>query len=100
MGSSSRTWIRVLTTKLYTIPSLHLETEEAARNAIDKVNGMLLNGKKVYVGKFIPRKERQIQLGDKARQYTNVYIKHIADEIDDEQLGVIFEAYGVITSAK
>jgi len=79
---------------------VHFETEEAARNAIDKVNGMLLNGKKVYVGKFIPRKERQIQLGDKARQYTNVYIKHIADEIDDEQLGVIFEAYGVITSAK
>jgi len=79
---------------------VHFETEEAARNAIEKVNGMLLNGKKVYVGKFIPRKERQIQLGDKARQYTNVYIKHIADEITDEQLGEIFEAYGAITSAK
>lgn len=79
---------------------VHFETEEAARNAIEKVNGMLLNGKKVYVGKFIPRKERQIQLGDKARQYTNVYIKHIAEEIDDDQLAVIFEAYGPISSAK
>ena len=28
---------------------VHFETEEAARMAIEKVNGMLLNGKKVYV---------------------------------------------------
>ncbi len=26
---------------------VHFETEEAAKNAIEKVNGMLLNGKKV-----------------------------------------------------
>ena len=26
---------------------VHFETEEVARNAIEKVNGMLLNGKKV-----------------------------------------------------
>ena len=32
---------------------VHFETEEAARNAIEKVNGMLLNGKKVYV-KYLP----------------------------------------------
>uniref|UniRef100_A0A1A9WGC7 RRM domain-containing protein n=1 Tax=Glossina brevipalpis TaxID=37001 RepID=A0A1A9WGC7_9MUSC len=38
---------------------VHFETEEVANNAIEKVNGMLLNGKKVYVGKFIPRKERR-----------------------------------------
>lgn len=29
---------------------VHFETEEAANTSIDKVNGMLLNGKKVYVG--------------------------------------------------
>jgi polyadenylate-binding protein len=28
---------------------VHFETEEAALMAIEKVNGMLLNGKKVYV---------------------------------------------------
>ncbi|MRB67681.1 hypothetical protein GH825_30415, partial [Bacillus thuringiensis] len=30
---------------------VHFETEEAARSAIEKVNGMLLNGKKVFVGR-------------------------------------------------
>lgn len=28
---------------------IHFETEESAQNAIEKVNGMLLDGKKVYV---------------------------------------------------
>ena len=28
---------------------VHFETEEAAKSAIEKVNGMLLNGKKVWV---------------------------------------------------
>jgi len=37
---------------------VHYETKEAADGAINKVNGMLLNGKIVYVGPFIPKKER------------------------------------------
>lgn len=79
---------------------VHFETEEAANKAISKVNGMLLNNKKVYVGRFIPRKEREKMLGDKARCFTNVYIKNFGDELDDEKLMVIFEKFGKITSAK
>merc|ERR1712173_552146 len=41
---------------------VHFETEEAAMNAIQKVNGMLLNEKKVFVGRFVPRKEREKEL--------------------------------------
>lgn len=79
---------------------VHFETEEAANKSIDKVNGMLLNGKKVYVGKFIPRKEREKELGEKAKRFTNVYIKNFADDLDDEQLKDMFEKYGRITSHK
>lgn len=79
---------------------VHFETEEAATNAIMKVNGMLLNGKKVYVGKFIPRKEREKELGEKAKLFTNVYIKNFGDEMDDEKLLVMFEPFGKITSHK
>ncbi|XP_042913680.1 polyadenylate-binding protein 1 [Parasteatoda tepidariorum] len=79
---------------------VHFETEEAANNAIVKVNGMLLNGRKVFVGRFIPRSEREKQLGQKARRFMNVYIKNFADDLDDEKLREMFEKYGKITSAK
>lgn len=77
---------------------VHFETEEAANNAIAKVNGMLLNGKKVYVGKFIPRKEREKELGEQAKRFTNVYIKNFGDDLDDEKLRTLFDNYGKITS--
>ncbi|KAL8578418.1 Polyadenylate-binding protein 1 [Nucella lapillus] len=79
---------------------VHFETEEAARQAIEKVNGMLLNGKKVFVGRFIPRKERLLLLGDKLRKFNNVYIKNFGDDLDDDKLKQLFEPFGKIISAK
>lgn len=79
---------------------VHFETEEAALNSIAKINGMLLNGKKVFVGKFIPRRERMHQLGDKMKKFTNVYIKNFGEELNDESLRKLFEKYGTIVSAK
>ncbi|XP_015126171.1 polyadenylate-binding protein 4-like isoform X1 [Diachasma alloeum] len=79
---------------------VHFETEEAANKSIDKVNGMLLNGKKVYVGKFIPRKEREKELGEKAKLFTNVYVKNFGEDMTDEKLKDMFEKYGTITSYK
>mgnify|MGYP003571979633 FL=1 len=79
---------------------VHFETEEAAKSAIEKVNGMLLNGKKVFVGRFMNRKERMEILGDKAKKFTNVYIKNFGDTFDDEKLKSLFDGYGGIVSAK
>lgn len=77
---------------------VHFETEESANTSIEKVNGMLLNAKKVYVGRFIPRKEREKELGEKAKLFTNVYVKNFGDELNDESLKEMFEKYGTITS--
>ncbi|KAG5886910.1 hypothetical protein JTB14_004198 [Gonioctena quinquepunctata] len=79
---------------------VHFETEEAANKSIEKVNGMLLNGKKVYVGRFIPRKEREKELGEKAKLFTNVYVKNFGEDLSEEQLKIMFEKYGKITSYK
>jgi len=79
---------------------VHFETEEAATNAICKVNGMLLNMRKVFVGKFIPRSERVRELGEKAKMFTNVYVKNLPDDVKDEQLKDLFAPYGTITSHK
>jgi len=77
---------------------VHFETEEAASKAIEKVNGMLLNNKKVFVGRFLPRTSRMRDMGDGARKYTNVFVKNFGDEVDDEKLKVTFEKFGPITS--
>lgn len=79
---------------------VHFETEEAANKSIEKVNGMLLNGRKVYVGRFIPRKEREKELGEKAKLFTNVYIKNFGEDLSEEELRAMFEKYGRITSYK
>ena len=78
---------------------VHFESDESAQQAISKVNGMLLNGKKVFVGKFVSRKEREKAMGDRVVQFTNIYVKNFGEEIDtDEKLEAMFSEYGTIVS--
>lgn len=73
------------------------ETEESAQKAIEKLNGMLLNDKQVYVGPFQRRQERDNAI-DKTK-FTNVYVKNLAEATSDDDLDRIFSQYGKITSA-
>jgi len=50
------------------------DSEEGAQKAIEKLNGMLLNDKQVYVGPFLRKQERD-QVVDKTK-FTNVYVYH------------------------
>ncbi|XP_068436754.1 polyadenylate-binding protein 4 [Clinocottus analis] len=79
---------------------VHFETQDAADRAIEKMNGMLLNDRKVFVGRFKSRKEREAELGAKAKEFTNVYIKNFGDEMTDDQLKEVFDRYGKTLSVK
>ncbi|KAK2106509.1 Polyadenylate-binding protein 4 [Saguinus oedipus] len=79
---------------------VHFETQEAADKAIEKMNGMLLNDRKVFVGRFKSRKEREAELGAKAKEFTNVYIKNFGEEVDDESLKELFIQFGKTLSVK
>ncbi|XP_019574348.1 polyadenylate-binding protein 4 isoform X9 [Rhinolophus sinicus] len=79
---------------------VHFETQEAADKAIEKMNGMLLNDRKVFVGRFKSRKEREAELGAKAKEFTNVYIKNFGEEVDDENLKELFSQFGKTLSVK
>ena len=46
------------------------------------------------------RKERLEILGDKAKKFTNIYIKNLGEDMTDEKLKDMFEPYGAIVSAK
>jgi len=76
---------------------IQYQTQEAAERAIEKVNGKMLNGKKVFVGAFVPRKERMAE--NSAKKFTNVFIKNLDETIDDEKLKQMFVAFGSIKSA-
>ncbi|XP_021753342.1 polyadenylate-binding protein 2-like [Chenopodium quinoa] len=73
------------------------ETEESAQKAIEKLNGMLLNDKQVYVGPFQRRQERENSV-DKTK-FTNVFVKNLAEATSDDDMNKIFSQYGKITSA-
>jgi polyadenylate-binding protein len=77
---------------------IHFETEESAMKAIEKVNGMLLDGKKVFVGKFQPRAARMREMGEGSRRFTNVYVKNFDDELSQEKLEALFGQHGKIAS--
>ncbi|CAI4224114.1 unnamed protein product [Auanema sp. JU1783] len=77
---------------------VHFEKEEDALNAITKVNGMLLAGKKVFVGKFQPQAARAKERGECGTKFTNLFVKNFGEELDDDKLEKLFSAYGKITS--
>nr|AAG38953.1 testis-specific poly(A)-binding protein [Homo sapiens] len=79
---------------------VHFETHEAAERAIKKMNGMLLNGRKVFVGQFKSRKEREAELGARAKEFPNVYIKNFGEDMDDERLKDLFGKFGPALSVK
>ncbi|KFQ14472.1 Embryonic polyadenylate-binding protein, partial [Leptosomus discolor] len=79
---------------------VHFETHEAATRAIETMNGMLLNDRKVFVGHFKSRKERETELGARAVEFTNVYIKNFGDDMDDDRLREIFSKFGKTLSVK
>ncbi|XVF59378.1 hypothetical protein PTKIN_Ptkin07bG0270900 [Pterospermum kingtungense] len=76
---------------------VQFDNEEAAKNAIDKLNGMLLNDKQVFVGPFLRKQERESATGKE--KFNNVYVKNLSESTTDEDLKNVFGEYGPITSA-
>ncbi|KGN46107.2 polyadenylate-binding protein 3 [Cucumis sativus] len=75
---------------------VQFESEESAEISIEKLNGMLLNDKQVYVGHFIRHQERIRANGS---QFTNVYVKNLPETTTDDDLKNLFAPHGTITSA-
>lgn len=79
---------------------VHYEDVESADSAIKHVNGMLLNDKKVFVGRHISRTDRQSKADAMKANFTNVYVKNLDPEsITAAKFDEMFTKYGPITSA-
>lgn len=68
------------------------ETEESAQDAINRLNGMLANDREMFVGRHMRRRNREVK-------FTNVYIKNLPTEFNDDDLRQKFAPFGEITSA-
>ncbi|OWK03123.1 hypothetical protein Celaphus_00008005 [Cervus elaphus hippelaphus] len=79
---------------------VHFETHEAAQNAISTMNGMLLNDRKVFVGHFKSRREREVELGARAMEFTNIYVKNLHADVDEQRLQDLFSQFGKMLSVK
>ncbi|CAL0333358.1 unnamed protein product [Lupinus luteus] len=76
---------------------VQFDNDESAQTAINKLNGMLLNDKKVFVGLFVRHQERAPS--NESPKFTNVYVKNLSEAYTDEDLKQLFGPYGTITSA-
>jgi len=83
---------------------VHYDSQEAAQNAINKVNGMSLCGKICFVGEFKSRKDRlgmntaeDGSIGSDPK-WTNLYVKNFSKEFTEEKLRQLFSPFGTITS--
>ncbi|KAI4316685.1 hypothetical protein L6164_024640 [Bauhinia variegata] len=76
---------------------VQFDNEESAQNAIDKLNGMLLNDKQVFVGHFLRKQDRENDFS--WTKFNNVYVKNLSESTTDDDLKKIFGEYGTITSA-
>ncbi|XP_016007888.2 polyadenylate-binding protein 1-like isoform X1 [Rousettus aegyptiacus] len=79
---------------------VHFETHEAAQLAISTMNGMLLNDRKVFVGHFKSRQEREAELGARAMEFTNIYVKNLQVDMDEWGLQELFSQFGKMLSVK
>ncbi|URE19304.1 CBS domain [Musa troglodytarum] len=75
---------------------VQFEQEEAAQNAIEKLNGMLLNDKKVFVGPFVRKQERENAAGN--TKFNNVFVKNLSESMTEDTLQEVFGEFGKITS--
>ncbi|CAN1811937.1 Polyadenylate-binding protein 8 [Linum perenne] len=92
----------ILSFKLATYPDgnskgygfVQFDSEEPAKNAIEKLNGMVMNGKQLHVAPFIPKKER----GSSNVSFSNVFVKNLADTVSDDDFKRVLGEFGLITS--
>ncbi|URD95043.1 Polyadenylate-binding protein [Musa troglodytarum] len=75
---------------------VQFEQDDAAQNAIENLNGMLLNDKKVFVGPFIRKQERENAASN--TKFSNVFVKNLSESTTEDTLQEVFGEFGKITS--
>jgi polyadenylate-binding protein len=77
---------------------ISFETKSSAEEAIARMNGVLMNDRKVYVGYHIPKWERLSRLEQMKINYTNLFVKNVNPDVSEREFTELFTACGPIES--
>ena len=78
---------------------IEFETPEAAKLAYEQMNGALLGGRNIKVGRpsNMPQAQPIIdQLNEEAKTYSRIYVASIHQELNEQDVQSVFEAFGTI----
>ena len=80
---------------------IEFEAPEAAKLAYEQMNGALLGGRNIKVGRpsNMPQAQPIIdQLTEEAKTYSRIYVASIHQELSEQDVQSVFEAFGTIRS--
>ncbi|XVF86726.1 hypothetical protein PTKIN_Ptkin18bG0065200 [Pterospermum kingtungense] len=76
---------------------VQFDSEESAMAAITSLHDTILEGKKLYVSKFVKKSERIAAV--ESKKFTNLYVKNLDDGMTENLLEEIFSRYGKVCNA-
>uniref|UniRef100_A0A7S1PK37 Polyadenylate-binding protein n=1 Tax=Percolomonas cosmopolitus TaxID=63605 RepID=A0A7S1PK37_9EUKA len=76
---------------------VHFKDQESADKAIKKMNGKFLNDRQISVTNYKQKSERPRKALDDT--FTNVYVKHLPKEYDNDKLKILFSEFGDVQNA-
>lgn len=82
---------------------IEYEVPEAAQLALEQMNGFMIGGRNIKVGRpsNMPQAQPIIeQLGQEAKNYNRIYITSIHPDLTENDIKSVFEAFGKITSCE
>ncbi|KFK38988.1 hypothetical protein AALP_AA3G185400 [Arabis alpina] len=75
---------------------VQFDTEQSAVAARSALHGSMVDGKKLFVAKFINKNERAAMSGN--QDFTNVYVKNLNESVTEDILHRLFSQYGTVSS--
>lgn len=70
----------------------------SADEAIEKLNGLLVNGSKLYLNHHIAKNERLERIDYERLHFTNLYVKNLPESYNEDKLKTLFGDFGEVTS--
>lgn len=74
------------------------DKKESADAAVEKMNGVLMNDRRIWVCFHVSRQDRLSKIEELKANYTNLYVKSIDSSVTEDEFKELFEKHGTILS--